>query len=120
MRLDEAGAVRLEPDISWWHGGRCDFVGDLKYKRTDYRRVPHADLYQLLAYTIAADLPEGLLVYAQGEASQTVHEIRHVGKRLEVMAVDLSGSPEQILDRVADVAARIRSIRLSRPGHLAA
>ena len=121
MELDDAGTVGLEPDISWWRDGRCVFVGDLKYKRTEHGSVPNADLYQLLAYTIAAGLPEGLLVYAQGEAEPTVHAIRHAGKRLKIMAVDLSGSPEQILAEVGNVAERIRrSTRRARPGHLAA
>ena len=29
--------------------------------------VPNADLYQLLAYATALDLPGGLLIYAKGE-----------------------------------------------------
>ena len=120
MKLDQAGKLGQKPDISWWRDGRCVFVGDLKYKRTAQGSVPNADLYQLLAYTIAADLPEGMLVYAQGEAEPTVHAIRHTGKLLEVMAVDLSGSPEQILAEVANVAARIRSMRRARSGHRAA
>ena len=72
------------------------------------------------AYTIAADLPGGLLIYAHGEANPTVHTIRHVGKRLQIMAVDLSGSPQQILTEVAKIANRIRSIRQRPPGYHAA
>lgn len=111
--------IRLEPDISWWPGRRCVFVGDLKYKKTDYG-IPNADLYQLLAYTIGADLPSGLLIYAQGEEAPTVYAVRHAGKRLEVMAVDLSGSPEQVLAEVGNVAGRIRKMRRARSGHRAA
>ena len=33
------------------------------------RRVPNADVYQLLAY-VALDLPGGMLVYAEGEAER--------------------------------------------------
>ena len=111
--------IRVKPDISWWEGRRCVFVGDLKYKKTDYG-IPNADLYQLLAYTIAADLPEGLLVYAQGEAEPTVHSIGHAGKLLEIMAVDLSGTPEQILAEVGTVAERIRLMCRARSGRRAA
>ena len=32
--------------------------------------MPNADLYQLLAYTTALNLPGGLLVYAKGEAGR--------------------------------------------------
>ena len=111
MFLDCDGKVRLEPDLSWWRGGRCVFVGDLKYKKARDQRVPNADIYQLLAYTIAADLAGGLLVYAQGEKPPTVHTVRHAGKRLEVMAIDLSGAPEQILAEADRIAGRIRSMR---------
>ena len=120
MELDHAGKLGIEPDISWWRDSRCVFVGDLKYKRTERGSVPNADLYQLLAYTIAADLPEAMLVYAQGEAEPTVHAIRHAGKLLEIAAVDLSGSPEQILAEVGNVAERIRLMRRARLGHRAA
>ena len=119
MRLDRAGRVHLKPDISWWDGRRCVFVGDLKYKKTDHG-IRNADLYQLLAYTIGADLPGGLLIYAQGEEDPTLHTIRHAGKQLEIMAVDLSGSPERILADVGKVAERIRSTRFRSLGHHAA
>ena len=119
MRLDRAGKVALQPDLSWWEGGRCVFVGDLKYKKTDHG-VPNADLYQLLAYTIAADLSGGLLIYAQGEGDPTVHTIKHVGKEIKIMSVDLSGSPEQVLADVGRIASRIHSMRLRPVGHQAA
>ncbi len=102
-----------------WEGRRCVFVGDLKYKKADHG-IPNADLYQLLAYTIGADLPGGLLIYAQGEEDPTVHAINHAGKQLEIMAVDLSGSPERILAKVGKVAERIRSTRFRSLGHHAA
>ena len=60
--------MRLAPDLTWWDGPTCTFVGDAKYKRADDGHVPNADLYQLLAYATALDLPGGLLAYAQGEA----------------------------------------------------
>ena len=119
MLLDSAGRIRLKPDLSWWAGRRCIFVGDLKYKRAD-GAARSADLYQLLAYTVGADLPGGLLIYAQGEERPTVHTTRHAGKQLEIMAVDLSGSPQEILTDVGRIASRIRSIRAGSLGHRAA
>ena len=69
VELDKDGRARLKPDLSWWDGGICTFVGDAKYKNvTNNTSVPGADLYQLLAYATALNLPGGLLVYAQGEA----------------------------------------------------
>ncbi len=53
MYLDESSKIRLRPDISWWQGTDCVFVGDAKYKKINVAGIKHADLYQLLAYTIA-------------------------------------------------------------------
>ena len=109
--LDEEGKVHLRPDLTWWQGGTCLFVGDAKYKRMSDRPVPNADLYQLLAYATALGLPGGMLIYAQGEAEPIVHEVRHSGKRLEVAALDVSGTLEQVLSRVKYLARTIRERR---------
>ena len=108
--LDEEGAVRLRPDLTWRDGSRCTFVGDVKYKQTD-NGVPNADLYQLLAYTTALDLPGGLLIYAQGERKPSTHTVRHSGKRLEVAALDLSGTLKMTLTRVRELAQRVAGLR---------
>lgn len=112
--LDEAGRVYLEPDLSWWISGKCVFVGDAKYKGGGLRGTSH-DLYQLLAYTIALDLPGGLLVYAAGEAEPVEHSIMHVGKRLQVTAVDITGTPHDILSDVARIARQVRELRADAP-----
>ena len=109
--LDLGGDVRLSPDLTWWDGGGCVFVGDAKYKNIAVRSVPNADIYQLLAYTTALDLPGGLLIYAQGEADAAVYEVRHAGKRLEVAALDLSGELNDILARVDMLAEKVRVLR---------
>lgn len=109
-RLDIHGKIRLEPDLSWWQNGRCRFVGDAKYKRVNVSGIKHPDLYQLLAYVIGLDLPAGLLVYAAGEAEAVEHVVAHAGKRLEVTTIDLSGTPTTILDRVDQLARRVRTL----------
>jgi 5-methylcytosine-specific restriction enzyme subunit McrC len=119
LPLDRAGAVRLQPDLSWWEGGTCAFVGDVKYKRTGAGGVEHPDLYQLLAYTVAAGLPGGLLVYAAGEESDDgtddgspiSHDVVRAGKQLQVTTLDLAGSPEQILAQIRVLAERVRRLR---------
>lgn len=111
LTLDVKQRVRLEPDLSWWDGSLCAFVGDAKYKRIHDKRVPNSDLYQVLAYATALDLPGGLLIYAQGEADPVVHQVRHFGKRLEVATVDLSGSIEDIRTSIEGVAERVRVLR---------
>ena len=108
---DEVGKVHLYPDLSWWDDQTCTFVGDAKYKNLTNRRVPNEDLYQLLAYVTALDLPGGMLIYAEGEADTATYHVRHSGKRLEVAALDLSGSLGDILDRITEISCRIRELR---------
>lgn len=108
--FDEDGSVTLEPDLSCWEGGKCTFVGDAKYKRIDIKSVPNADLYQILAYATALDVPGGLLIYAKGEADTAEYRVKHSGKLLEVAALDLSGSLEEILERVKGIARKIESM----------
>lgn len=110
IRLDRAGRIRLMPDISWWVAGACRFVGDVKYKKIRVDGVQHPDIYQLLAYTIATDLPAGMLIYAAGEADEVRHEIRHADKRLRVIPLHLSGTPEEILAEIAGIAGEIREL----------
>ena len=109
--LDLGGDVRLSPDLTWWDGGDCVFVGDAKYKNIAVRSVPNADIYQLLAYTTALDLPGGLLTYAQGEADAAVYEVRHSGKMLEVAALDLSVEFRDILAQVYMLAEKVKGLR---------
>jgi 5-methylcytosine-specific restriction enzyme subunit McrC len=105
--------VRLKPDISWWEDGRCVFVGDVKYKRLDLAGYRHADLYQVLAYSTATDLPGGILIYAKGERPSARYRVPHADKTLEVIALSLDGSPDEILAEIAEVATRVRLLRRS-------
>ena len=106
--LDEDRQVSLQPDLTWWDGSKCMFVGDAKYKRVNVASTPNADLYQLLAYVTALDLPGGMLIYAQGESDDMVHRVRHSDKSLQVAALDLSGTLDDVLDRVRDLAGSVR------------
>ena len=110
--LDVDGKLGLRPDLTWWTDGVCTFVGDVKYKNITEERAPAADLYQLLAYTTALDLPGGLLIYAQDDVDVTVYEVRHSGKRLEVAALDLSGELDEKLARVEILAQRVKALRV--------
>ena len=109
--LARGGDIHLRPDLAWRESGRCVFVGDAKYKRIVDDRVPNADLYQLLAYSIAEDLPGGMLIYAEDEAEPREYVIRHAEKRLEVAALDLSGTLEQTLARVGILAQKVIALR---------
>ena len=115
LKLDEDGRIDLEPDLCWWSPGyagsgpRPRFVGDAKYKKLDAPGFKHADIYQMLAYSIAADLPSGLLIYAGGEDSDSEYRINHAGKVIEVATLNLTGTPEDILGEVDHLAERIRA-----------
>ena len=62
--LDAERCVAIRPDLTFGSSGSTRFVADIKYKLTDDSAGgPNADLYQLLAYTTALDLPEGMLIY---------------------------------------------------------
>ena len=111
VTLDLERRVDLKPDLSWWDGPTCTFVGDAKYKRIQDDRVPNADLYQLLAYATALNLPGGLLVYAQGEADDAAHVVRHACKRLQVSVLDLSGTIDELRGRIQELAERVRGLR---------
>ena len=114
--LDTQGRIGLKPDLAWQEGGRCVFVGDAKYKRmSNDDRASNADLYQILAYATALDLPGGMLIYAKdkdrSEADAATYTVRHAGKRLQVVALDLSGALDDVLGRVGEIAGRIRALR---------
>ena len=110
--------IKLRPDLVWKDGGVCRFVGDVKYKNLargsgndSDDHAPNSDLYQLLAYVTAANLPGGMLIYAKGEADTDCYTVRHSGKVLKVAALDLSGSLEDALGRVKELAKEIESLR---------
>ena len=109
--LDREGNVSLKPDLVWREGSSCTFVGDAKYKYIRDGNVPNADLYQLLAYVTALDLPGGMLIYAKGEREPATYHIRHSGKRIEIAALDLSGALDDVLNRVESLANNVRALR---------
>ena len=109
--LDDDGKIHLRPDLTWWHGRDCQFVGDVKYKGIENESVPNADLYQLLAYVTALNLPGGLLIYAQSKAEMATYTVRNSGRRLEVAALNLGGSLDAVLKRVDVLAERVKALR---------
>ena len=108
LTLDVDGKIAVYPDLSWWGDGCCLFVGDAKYKRLAPSGFQHADIYQMLAYCTAADLPSGLLVYPKGGSDPGHYEIKHSGKTIEVNSLDLEGEPDDILSEIDRIAARVK------------
>ena len=118
--LDKSRNILVQPDLSWWPSGsvrgepRPIFVGDAKYKKLEKgegRDKPdfrHADIYQMLAYCTAADLSYGLLIYAAGEGEPNRYETVYAGKTIEVVSMNLTGKPAEILGEVDRLAKLIR------------
>lgn len=114
--LDEAGAVPLRPDLCLMQGGQIVWVGDAKYKRLPVGGYRNADLYQLLAYATALDLPGGTLVYAATDGIRaTEHVVVKAGKRLRVVAIDLAAPRATILRQIESLAGYVEVHGFSTP-----
>jgi 5-methylcytosine-specific restriction enzyme subunit McrC len=114
--LDQKGVVPLKPDLCLVRGGKVVWVGDAKYKRLPSGAYNNADLYQMLAYSVALGLSGGTLVYA---AEDGVTSAEHVvgARRLRVAALDLREPPRRILQQIEAVArdTAARECERSRP-----
>jgi 5-methylcytosine-specific restriction enzyme subunit McrC len=105
--LDEAGAVRMRPDLVWRVGGNAAAVVDAKYKQEKPDGYPNADLYQLLAYCTALGLRRGHLVYAKGNGQPARHVVRRAGVEIVCHALDLTLRPAELLSRVDELATEL-------------
>ena len=108
--LDTASEVRLKPDISWWQHGTCDLIGDIKYKTTVSGDGNNADIYQALAYANATQLTNTTLVYAHTEQPTATHTTPD-GCTVHIEALNLEGTPQQVLDEIAALATRLKDRR---------
>ncbi len=108
--LDTRRQVSIRPDLVFRRQGHEVYVADIKYKLTDDARARTSDYYQLLAYTTALDLPEGMLIYclADGGRPERTVTVRHAGKLLHTLAIDLSGSPTEVTAEIAKAATWIK------------
>jgi 5-methylcytosine-specific restriction enzyme subunit McrC len=106
VALAEGRRVSMRPDLLFRRRGRAVFVGDIKYKVIADARALNADYYQLLAYTTALDLPEGVLIYclADGGLPERSVTVRHAGKVLHTRAIDLTGEPAAVMAEIETLA----------------
>lgn len=105
--LDVQDLIAIRPDLVWYLNGKPAAVIDAKYKAEKPAGFPDADLYQMLAYCTALDLPDGHLVYAKGNATELTHVVRHATVTIHAHTVDLDTPQAQLLDQIATLAARI-------------
>lgn len=119
--LCEGGIVGLEPDISWWDGSHCVFLGDVKYKRANQHGVTDRnDITQVLAYAIAMGVDRALIVAGTGSgprstiASPRPLVINRLGTQIITAWLDLTvPSPADLDAQVAQLADLIRQLRES-------
>lgn len=111
--LDAATRLSIRPDIAWSNHTEVIAILDAKYKAGKPSGYPNADVYQMLAYCTRFGLNDGHLIYAAGEAEPTTHEIVGSAVRVHCHALNLEGSPEDVLKRVNALGAVIASAALS-------
>ena len=100
--------IGLKPDLVWQRNGRWAAVLDVKYKRLASESFPNADAFQMLAYSLAYDLPEGRLVYAKMPGQEPrVHAIPSAGKQVVVDCINVALEPDEVLAEVDELADRI-------------
>lgn len=106
--LDHERALRLKPDITWWRGGRLAAVIDAKYKQLVDARFPNADAYQMLAYCAGLGQRLGFLVHARdADQRSRTHRVRDGRTTLEVRAMDLEATPDEVVRQVDDLAREV-------------
>lgn len=106
--LDEAQEIRMRPDLVWYRrSGDIGAVVDAKYKAEKPSGFPYADLYQMLAYCTALNLPRGHLVYAKGNEPAARHVVRNAGVEIVQHALDLDQPPQALLAQVEEIAHAI-------------
>lgn len=106
-------SVAMAPDLVIRRDGRDVLVADVKYKLSS-GLGRHEDYYQLLAYTTALRLPEGVLIYCRADDKPArVITVIGGGQRLHCHPVDLSGpwsSVSAALDTLAGVLQEIATV----------
>ncbi|MEE3853535.1 hypothetical protein VZC37_24590 [Gordonia sp. LSe1-13] len=118
VHLGTGRQVAMLPDLLFrnLHGQNL-YVGDIKYKLANDARGRSGDYYQLLAYTTALDLREGVLIYCRhrddGTDSRTV-TVRNTGTKLVLRSLDLSGSPDRVEEELTNLAEGIAAAATGR------
>jgi 5-methylcytosine-specific restriction enzyme subunit McrC len=106
LLFDEAGQVRVLPDIVWKQNGTAVAVADAKYKA----EKPADDLYQLLAYCTVLGLRCGHLIYAMGSEQAAHHVVRQSGTEIICHTLDLEVESDVLLGQMRALGQRIADI----------
>jgi len=112
--LDEGRSVAIRPDLVFHSGESTSLVADIKYKLTDESAGgTTADLYQLLAYTTALNLPEGLLIYC---VDADGNNGGNIGSGTESAGDATTADPSPPVGAPSDARAAVSSIRVRHTG----
>jgi 5-methylcytosine-specific restriction enzyme subunit McrC len=106
LLFDEAGQVRVLPDIVWKRHGTAVAVADAKYKA----EKPADDLYQLLAYCTVLGLRCGHLIYAAGSERSAHHVVRQSGIEIICHTLDLDVESDALLGQMRALGQCIAGI----------
>jgi len=79
-------------------------MGVLTHQAERPAGFPNADLYQMLAYCTVLGVAEGHLVYAKGSEQPANHDVKGRQVRIRCHSLDLSKSPQLILEGVTSLA----------------
>lgn len=106
--LDVECSVALRPDIII-AGAAPVSVADTKYKvLTDgFGAPPNGDVYQMVAYAIALDVPAAHLIYVSGDVLSRTISVPTAGVDIHVHAVDLGGGIGELEAELTRLAASI-------------
>jgi len=113
MNLDRDQKVQLKPDFLWTSSVGQQVVVDAKYKAEKPEGFPNADLYQLLAYCTVLGLPQGHLVYAQGNDQPAVYEVVGANVTIRAHTLNLTLTPDLLLAQVQALADELLSTSAS-------
>lgn len=109
-RLDTGGHIKIRPDVIFERQpGTIAYIADSKYKITGDGYGSEADYYQMLAYTSALNVPEGMLIYCHHDGSAPPQDIsvRNLGTRLSTWPIRLDRTPSHIEQEFQALAAHI-------------
>lgn len=109
--LDQDRQVKLRPDlVRYGPAGKPTAVIDAKYKKETPAGYPYADLYQLLAYCTALQLPVGHLVYAEGGGLAKHVVIPHAAVTIRQHALNLQLPVPALVAQVGALAKEIAGV----------
>lgn len=97
--LDNGATVRIRPDLVW-HAGSRRVVIDAKYKESE----SNDDIYQIVAYCTALSAMSGHLVDVAGPSALTTTVVRNSPIRVHRWHLDLTVTPEHLLEQVEVLA----------------